>query len=150
MTSLMALNLNHCKFSSLSDTTVAAIFPNLCLWRGSLCSNLGRIDPEKLYRVTLSCWIRFCPFQLPFWRFIKWQVYLFSVNLYYKRILLKKNSDFLEQLKNKAMRTILTPNHLTCSQTMRDKLGLLTLSSRRRFVRLQLVFKLVNNQHCPT
>ena len=66
------------------------------------------------------------------------------------RILLKKNSDFLEQLKNKAMRTILMANHLTCSQMMRDKLGLLRLSSRQRFVRLQLVFKRVNNQYCPT
>ena len=48
------------------------------------------------------------------------------------------------------MRTILRANHLTCSQTMRDKLGLLTLSSRRRFMHLQLVFKIVNNQLCPT
>ena len=40
----------------------------------------------------------------------------------------KKNSDFLERLQNKAMRPILKANHLTCSQTMRDKLGLLTLS----------------------
>ena len=30
-----------------------AIFPKLCLWRRSLCSNLGGIDPEKLYRATL-------------------------------------------------------------------------------------------------
>ena len=29
------------------------IFPNLCLWRRSLCSNLGGTDPEKLYRATL-------------------------------------------------------------------------------------------------
>ena len=34
--------------SSLSDTTVVAIFPNVCLWRRSLCSNLAGIDPEKL------------------------------------------------------------------------------------------------------
>ena len=41
-------NLNHNKFSSFSDTTVVAIFPNLCLsWR-SLCSSLGGIDPDKL------------------------------------------------------------------------------------------------------
>ena len=31
-----------------------AIFPKLSLWRRSLCSNLGGIDPEKLYRATLS------------------------------------------------------------------------------------------------
>ena len=46
-------NPDHNKFSSLSNTTVVAIFPNLCLWRRSLCSNLGGIDPEKLYQVTL-------------------------------------------------------------------------------------------------
>ena len=33
---------------------MVAIFPKLCLWRGSLCSNLGGIDPEKLYRATLK------------------------------------------------------------------------------------------------
>ena len=29
------------------------IFPNICLWRRSLRSKLGGIDPEKLYRATL-------------------------------------------------------------------------------------------------
>ena len=33
---------------------MVAIFPNLCFWQGSLCSNLGGIDPEKLYRATLT------------------------------------------------------------------------------------------------
>ena len=33
---------------------MVAIFPKLCLWRRSLCSNLGGIDPEKLYRATLK------------------------------------------------------------------------------------------------
>ena len=47
-------NPDHNKFSSLSNTTVVAIFPKLCLWRRSLCSNLGGIDPEKLYRATLN------------------------------------------------------------------------------------------------
>ena len=42
------------KFLSLSDTTLVAVCPNLCLWRRSLCSNLGGIDPEKLYRATLT------------------------------------------------------------------------------------------------
>ena len=46
-------NPNHNKVSSLSNTTVASIFPNLCLWRRSLRSNLGGIDLEKLYRATL-------------------------------------------------------------------------------------------------
>ena len=32
----------------LSNTTVVTIFPNLCLWRRSLCSTLGGIDPEEL------------------------------------------------------------------------------------------------------
>ena len=49
-------NPDHNKFSSLSNTTVVAIFPKLCLSRRSLCSNLGGIDPEKLYRATLSTW----------------------------------------------------------------------------------------------
>ena len=46
-------NPDHNKFSSLSNTTAVAIFPKLCLWRRSLCLNLGGIDPEKLYRATL-------------------------------------------------------------------------------------------------
>ena len=47
-------NPDHNKFSSLCNTTVVAIFPKLFLWRRSLCSNLGGISPEKLYRATLS------------------------------------------------------------------------------------------------
>ena len=47
-------NPDHNKFSSLSNTTVVAIFPNLCLWRRSSCSNFGGIDPKKLYRATLT------------------------------------------------------------------------------------------------
>ena len=46
-------NPDHNKFSSSSNTAVVAIFPKLCLWRHSLCSNLGGIGPEKLYRATL-------------------------------------------------------------------------------------------------
>ena len=45
-------NRDHNKFKPLSNTTVVAIFHNLCLWARSLCSNLGDIDPEKLYRAT--------------------------------------------------------------------------------------------------
>ena len=33
---------------------MVSIFPNLCLWRRSLRSNVGGIDHEKLYRATLS------------------------------------------------------------------------------------------------
>ena len=43
----------HNKFSPLSDTTVVAVFPNLCLWRLSLCSKLGGINPKKSSRATL-------------------------------------------------------------------------------------------------
>ena len=46
-------NPDHNKFSSSRNTTVVAIFPKHCLWRRSLCSNLGGIHPEKLYRATL-------------------------------------------------------------------------------------------------
>ena len=46
-------NPDHNKVSSLSNTTVVLIFPNLYLRRHSLCSNLGGIDPEKLYQATL-------------------------------------------------------------------------------------------------
>ena len=51
-------NPDHNKFPSSSNTTVVAIFPKLCLWRRSLCSKLGGIGPEKLYRATLSCFIQ--------------------------------------------------------------------------------------------
>ena len=61
----------------------------------------------------------------------------------------KKNSDFLERLQNKAMQIILRTNHLACTQSMRERLGLLTLSNRRRYLRLQLVYKIVNDYHCP-
>ena len=47
-------NPDYNKFPSSSNTTVVAIFPKLCLWRRSLCSNLGGIGPEKLYRATLK------------------------------------------------------------------------------------------------
>ena len=50
-------NPDHNKFSSLSNTTVVAIFPKLCFWRRSLCSNLGGIDPEKLSRAILINWL---------------------------------------------------------------------------------------------
>ena len=61
----------------------------------------------------------------------------------------KKNSDFLEKLQNKAMRIILRTNHLTCTQSTRERLGLWTLFDRRRYLRLQLVYKIVNDYHCP-
>ena len=53
-------NPDHNKFSSLSNTTVVAIFPNVCLWRRSLCSNLAGIDHEKLYRAAFICQYSLC------------------------------------------------------------------------------------------
>ena len=46
---------DHDKFSSLSNTTLVAIFPNVCLWQLGLCSNLAGVDREKLYRGTFIC-----------------------------------------------------------------------------------------------
>ena len=54
----------------------------------------------------------------------------------------KKNSDVLERLQNKAMRIIKPPVVRKRWQT--TYLGLLTLSSRRRFIPLQVAFKIVN------
>ena len=55
----------HCnpdrdKFSSLSNTSMGTIFPNVCSRRRSLCSNLAGIDPEKLYRGTFICQYGLC------------------------------------------------------------------------------------------
>ena len=47
-------NPDHNKVSSLSNTTVVLIFPNLCLWRRSLRSNVGGMHSKKLYRATLK------------------------------------------------------------------------------------------------
>ena len=47
-------NPDHNKVSSSSNTTVVLISPNFCLWQHSLRSNLGGIDPEKLYGATLN------------------------------------------------------------------------------------------------
>ena len=57
-------NLDHNKFLSLSNTTVVAIFPKLRFWRRSLCLNLGGIDPEKLYRATLSFVLLYTPIKV--------------------------------------------------------------------------------------
>ena len=61
----------------------------------------------------------------------------------------KKNSDFLERLQNKAMRITLRTNRLTCTQFMREKLGLLTLFNRWRYMCLQLVCRIMNDHNCP-
>ena len=57
--------------------------------------------------------------------------------------------DSLERLQNQVMRTILRDNRNSCAQSMRSKLGLLTLKNRRRFLRFQLVYKIINDYNCP-
>ena len=61
----------------------------------------------------------------------------------------KSNSRRLERLQNQAMRIILAASRRSCSQEMRNRLYLLSLDSRRRILKLQLAFKVVNNVHCP-
>ena len=61
----------------------------------------------------------------------------------------KGNSQRLECLQNQAMRIILSANRKTCTQEMRTILGLLSLNSRRCFLRLQLVYKIIHNIDCP-
>ena len=41
------------KFHLYPNTTVVSIFPNLCLWRRGLRTNVGGIHSKKLYRATL-------------------------------------------------------------------------------------------------
>ena len=59
-------NPDNNKFSSLSNTTVVAIFPKLYLWWRSLCSHWVGIGLEKLYRATLIT-----PFEWPSIEFVK-------------------------------------------------------------------------------
>ena len=61
----------------------------------------------------------------------------------------KQNALHLERLQNQAMRIILRANRKTRTQFMRSNPTLLSLSSRRRFIRLQLVCKIINNIDCP-
>lgn len=61
----------------------------------------------------------------------------------------KQMSDKIETLQNQAMRTILKLDRRTCLQEMRNKLSLLTLHNRRRFLHFQLIFKIVNDYKCP-
>ena len=61
----------------------------------------------------------------------------------------KENSQRLECLQNQAMRIMLHANRKICTQEMRTKLCLLSLYCRRRFLRLQYVFKIINNYECP-
>ena len=47
------------------------------------------------------------------------------------------------------MRVILRASRATCTQYMRNTLGLLTLYNRRRFLRFVLIFNIVNNENFP-
>ena len=78
-------NPDHNKFSSLSNTTVMAIFPKLCLWRRSLCSNLGGIDLEKLYQATLMHSFKFVFIHKPWAISIIYTPYLKSNSVAVKR-----------------------------------------------------------------
>ena len=57
--------------------------------------------------------------------------------------------DSLERLQNQVMHTILKADRTSCTQSMRSELGLLTLKNRRRFLRFQLVYKIINDYNCP-
>ena len=50
-------NPDHDKFSSLSNTTVVAIFPNVCLWQRIVYAQTWQvyIDPENQYWGTFVC-----------------------------------------------------------------------------------------------
>ena len=72
------------------------------------------------------------------------------MNVSYGVNVIKSLSDKLERLQNQAiLRVILRANRITCTQYMRNTLGLLTLYSGRRFLRFVFIFKIVNNQNCP-
>ena len=58
-------------------------------------------------------------------------------------------NDVTSAVKHSSMRTILEANRTSCTQSMRSKLGLLTLKNRRRFLRFQLVYKIINDYNCP-
>ena len=60
----------------------------------------------------------------------------------------KRNAQRLERLQNQAMRIILSANRKARIQDMRAKLAL-SLVTRGRFIRLQFVYKIVNNINCP-
>ena len=55
-------NPDNDKFSSLSNTTVVAIFPNICLWQLIVYAQTWQvyIDPEKLYCGTFVCQYDLC------------------------------------------------------------------------------------------
>ena len=52
----------------------------------------------------------------------------------------KQNEQRLELLQNQAIRIILAAHRKSCTQNMCPRLAVLSLLSRRRFLRLQLVY----------
>ena len=107
-------NPDHNKFSSSRNTTVVAIFPKHCLWRRSLCSNLGGIHPEKLYRATLSNDIHFIHVTL---RILKIRTKLYKLLFINKQFGPQSNviAQKLSSVKN------LAGKHRYIFQTIRDK-----------------------------
>ena len=106
-------NPDHNKFSSLSNTTVVAIFPNLCLWRRSSCSNLGGIDREKLYRATLKAVLSKFSLALQlvssicgsFFYIIEYNQYCISIFLCKSNV---KSTQYRQQLGNTFLQTSLS------------------------------------------
>ena len=56
----------------------------------------------------------------------------------------------VEKLQNRALRIILHEGRRKCSQQMRNELNLLSLHSRRRFLRFLSIFKILHNLNCPS
>ena len=56
----------------------------------------------------------------------------------------------VEKLQSRALRIILHKGRRKCSQEMRNELKLLTLHSRRRFLRFMSIFKILYNLDCPS
>ena len=61
----------------------------------------------------------------------------------------KENAHRLERLQNRATRIMLHADRKTCTQKMRAKFFLLSLYSRRLFIKLQYVYKIIHNINCP-
>ena len=61
----------------------------------------------------------------------------------------KQNVKLLERPQNHTMRNILAVHRKSSTQHMCTKLALLSIMSRRRFLRLQWVSKIVHNINCP-
>ena len=56
----------------------------------------------------------------------------------------------VEKLQNRALRIIVHEGRRKCSQEMRNELNLLSLLSRKRFLRFLSIFKILHNLNCPS